>query len=339
MIRLRAVTVITLMVVLAVGVRAKQKVPLALLERITVPGLKDGDFDHFAVDLQNQRLFLAAENSAVEVFDLRTNKLIHTISDVKIPHSIAYRADLNRLFVVDGGEPGVKIYDSDSYRSIETIELLPDADSMAYDPAKKFMYIVNGGEDAKITYSLVSVVDTTSAKKVADIKIDSDKVEALALEKSGPRLFVNITGKDAVGVIDRETRTVLTTWPTAQAGKHLVAMALDDADRRLFVTSRDPGRLIVLDSDSGKIVTTIPCVGMNDDMAYDSGSKRIYVAGSEFVDVFQQNDADHYTQIGHIPGAFRAATAILVPKLKRYYLAVPHRGDQEAEVRVYQVLP
>jgi len=78
---------------------------------------------------------------------------------------------------------------------------------------------------------------------------------------------------------------------------------------------------------------------MVDDMSYDPGTKRIYIAGTDFVDVFQQKDADHYEQIGHVPGSFRAKTAILVPQLDRYYLAVPHHGDQVAEVRVYKVQP
>jgi DNA-binding beta-propeller fold protein YncE len=339
-IKLRATALFTLLVLLTIGVRAQENAPLELLQKIPIPGLKDGDFDHFAVDLPGQRLFLTAEmNAAVEVFDLRTNKLIHTISDVKTPHSMVYRDDLKKLFVVDGGAPGVKVYDADSYKLIETIELLPDADSMAYDSSTKYMYIVNGGDDSHMSYSNLSIFDTTTAKKLGDIKIDSDKVEALTLEMSGPRLFIDITGKDVVGVIDREKRTVIATWPTVQAGKHLVAMAFDEPDHRLFVTTRDPGKLVVLDSNSGKIVTSVPCVGLNDDMVYDSESKRIYVAGSEFVDVFQQNDADHYARIGHIPGAFRAKTAILVPQLKRYYLAVPHHGTHEAEVRVYKVLP
>jgi DNA-binding beta-propeller fold protein YncE len=339
-IKLRTTTLFILFALLTIGVRAQQNAPLLLLQKIPIPGLKDGDFDHFAVDLQGQRLFLTAEmNKAVEVFDLRTNKLIHTISDVKTPHSMVYRDDLKKLFVVDGGAPGVKIYDTDTYNSTGTIELLPDADSIAYDSATKYMYIVNGGDDSHMTYSNISVVDTTAGKKLADIKINSDKVEALTLEKSGPRLFVDITGEDAVGVVDREKRTVITTWPTAQAGKHLVAMAFDELDHRLFVTTRDPGKLVVLDSNSGKIVMSVPCVGTNDDMAYDSESKRIYIAGSGFIDVFQQNDADHYTLIGHVPGAFRAKTAILVPQLKRYFLAVPHHGTKEAEVRVYKVMP
>ena len=111
MIKLRATAVFTLFVLLTMGVRAQEKAPLELLQKIPMPGLKDGDFDHFAVDLQGQRLFLTAEtNAAVEVFDLRTKKLVHTISDVKTPHSMVYRDDLKKLFVVDGGAPGFPVW-------------------------------------------------------------------------------------------------------------------------------------------------------------------------------------------------------------------------------------
>jgi DNA-binding beta-propeller fold protein YncE len=182
------------------------------------------------------------------------------------------------------------------------------------------------------------VVDTTAGKNLADIKIESDAVEALALEKSGPRLFVNMTGKDAVAVVDREKHTVISTWPTGQVAKHLIAMSFDEAGHRLFVSTRTPGKLIVLDTDSGKVVTSLPCVSDNDDMAYDSASKRIYISGSGFVDVYQQKDADHYDQIAHLATAFKARTSILVPELKKYYLAVPHRGTTAAAVRVYDVV-
>jgi DNA-binding beta-propeller fold protein YncE len=239
---------------------------------------------------------------------------------------------------VDGGTGEVKIYDTDSYKRTGSIKLREDADSMAYDPSTKYMYVVNGGEGAKMAYSFISVVDTTAGKSLADIKIDSDAVEALALEKSGPRLFVNMTGKDAVGVVDREKHAVITTWPTGQVAKHLIAMSFDEADHRLFVTTRNPGKLIVLNTDSGKVVTSLPCVGDNDDMAYDSASKRIYVSGSGFVDVYHQKDADHYDQIGHVATVFKARTSVLVPELKKYYLGIPHRGTTEAAVRVYDVV-
>src|ERR1700694_3120044 len=261
---------VTVMVLFALGLQSQPAAPLKLIQTIPLPGLHDGDFDHFAVDLQGHRLFLTAEeNSAVEIFDLTTNKLIHTISDVKVPHSMVYRADLKKLFVVDGGPGEVKIYDSDSYKPIGSIKLKEDADSSVFDPSTKYMYVVNGGDGAHMTYSFVSVIDTTASKKLADIKIDADSVEAMAIEKSGPRLFANLESKSSVAVIDRKKREVIATWPAGEVAKEFAAMAFDEGDHRLFVTSKTPPKLIVLDSDSGKVVTSLPCVVKNDDMAYD----------------------------------------------------------------------
>jgi len=320
--------------------RGQEKGPLSFVQSIPLPALHDGDFDHFAVDLASHRLFLTAEkNAAVEIFDLQTNKLIHTLTDIDEPHSMIYRTDLKKLFVIDGGAAEVKIYQGETYKRLGAIKLEDDADSMTYDPATKYLYVVNGGKGAKMAYCLISIIDTTTDKKLGDIKIDSDSVEALALEKSGPRIFVNITGKDAVGVVDREKRTVMATWPIGQEAKHNVAMAFDEAAHRLFISTSNPEKLIILNSDSGAIVASLPCGHMVDDMAYDANTKRIYLTGSDFIDVFQQKDPDHYELVGQVPSSFRAKTAILVPQLKRYYLAVPRHDDKSAEVRIFQVQP
>ena len=118
-------------------------------------------------------------------------------------------------------------------------------------------------------------------------------------------------------------------------------MAFDEANHRLFVVTRDPAKVIVLDSDSGKIVTSLPCVGQfdSDDAVYDAGSKRLYVAGTPFLEVFNQRSANSYQLLGQLPAAFHAKTAILVPQLNRYYLAVPRHEDKSAEVRVFEVKP
>lgn len=336
---IRAVT-LALFLLLGVASKAQEGTPLKLANTIPLPGLKGGDFDHFAPDVEGHRLFLTAEeNGKVEVLDTSTNKLIHTIDDLKAPHAILYRKDLKKLFIVDGDASAVKIYDSENYQKVGEIKVAIDADSIAYDPATSLMYVVTGGREAHTPYSLISVIDTNSAKKLRDIKINSNHVEAIVLEKSGPRMFCNITGQNAVGVVDRNKGTMLATWPLPAGDKLNVAMALDEANHRLFVVTRTPGKLIVLNSDTGKVVADVDAVGMVDDMAYDAKQKRIYVAGDQFVDVFKQNDADHYVLLGKVPGSFRAKTGILVPELNRYYLAVPHHENHEAEVRVYEVQP
>ncbi len=335
----RAIT-LALLLLLGVTAKAQEGAPLKLAHTIPLPGLKDGDFDHFAPDVDGHRLFLTGEeNDKVLVFDTSTNKLIHTIEESKAPHAILYRGDLKKLFVVEGDASAVKVYDGDSYKPVSEIKVSVDADSIAYDPATQYLYVVNGGREAHTPYSLISVIDTNSSKKLRDIKINSNHVEAIVLEKSGPRMFMNITGNNAVGVMDRNKSALTATWPLPPGDKLNVAMALDEADQRLFVVTRNPGKLIVLNSDTGKVVTSVEAVGMVDDMAYDAKQKRIYVAGDQFVDVFYQKDADHYDRLGRIPGSFRAKTGILVPELNRYYLAVPHHENQEAEVRVYEVQP
>jgi hypothetical protein len=87
------------------------------------------------------------------------------------------------------------------------------------------------------------------------------------------------------------------------------------------------------------VIASLPAVGMVDDMSYDAKHKRIYLAGDGALDVFEQKDPDHYALLAKVPGAFRAKTGIFVPDLNRYYLAVPHHENKDAEVRVYEVQP
>jgi DNA-binding beta-propeller fold protein YncE len=333
-----ALLVSAVILAFAIGAFAQDKSPLTLSNTIALPELHDGDFDHFVVDLAGNRLFATAEeNSKVLVFDLKTNKLIHSIDDLKAPHSMLYRGDAKKLFVVDGDLGEVKIYAADTYKPAGSIKLKEGADASSYDPKTNYLYVVNGGKDAKLPNAYISVIDTNTDKIVGEIKVDSNDVEGMAIEKSGPRMFVDIRGNNSVEVFDREKRTLLATWSVAQEAKRPTSIALDESNHRLFVGARDPGKMIVLDTESGKIVASLPAAAMADDMAYDAASKRIYFAGSLFIDVFQQGDADHYVSIGRVPGAFRAKTAILVPELSRYYLAVPHHEKQSAEVRVYNV--
>jgi DNA-binding beta-propeller fold protein YncE len=321
----------------AVAASAQTKPPLRLLQTIPLPDLKGGDFDHFDVDLSGNRLFLTAEeNNVVEVLDIRANKLIHTIQDVDTPHSLLYLPAAKQLWVVDGGDGTIRIFDGSTYAVVGTIKLSVGADSTAYDPAKHLLYIATGGEDAKMDFSLISIVDTSSRKRVGDIRVNSTNIESMVLDKNGARLFANVRDQNRIGVIDTEKRAVTSTWPLGEVHGN-TPMAIDVGNRRLFVAGRKPARLIVLDSDSGRIIATLPTAELTDDMLFDPASKRIYIACDEFVVVYLQRDADRYQELGRIPTGFRAKTAILVPQLKRYFVAAPRHGQKKAEVRVYEV--
>src|SRR5439155_736188 len=86
-------------------------------------------------------------------------------------------------------------------------------------------------------YKSVLVFETKAGKKVANIKVDGDTLEAMALEKSSPKIFVNNKAKNQVDVIDREKNEVIESWPVTKC-KTNVAIGLDEAGHRLFVACR-----------------------------------------------------------------------------------------------------
>ena len=336
------VNFLAIVVLLAIQARAQVPGPLKLAQTIPLPGLKDGDFDHFALDSVGQRLFLAAEeNSTIEVVDLRSNKLIGKIAGAKAPHSMGYNSELKKLYVVDDGGPNqVEILDGTSFKLLGTIPMEAHADVSLYDPESKLFYVGNGGRQAKEEYTLISVVDTATDKKLGDIKIDGDRIESIRLEEKGPRMFVNVYYKGVVAVVDRTTRSVIASWSYAQDGKNFGSMAFDEPDHRLFVHARDPGKVLVIDSDSGKLITSLPCQGDYDDAIYDPGTRRLYLVGTPFLKVWQKSaEGDRYDTLGQVATAFHSITGFFVPSLNRLFIAVNHHGVTDAIVQAYDVVP
>jgi len=320
---------------------AQEKAPLRLVQTVSVPGAQR-KWDHFGVDLQGNRLFATSEDApAVEVFDLRTNKLIRTLTDFKEPHNVLPFPDLKQIFVVDGEASEIKILNYDSYQLVGRTELTIDSDPVAYDPTSKYLYVVNGGREAHTPYCLISVVDTRTGKKLADMKLDTNRLESMAIEKSGPRLFVNMTGVNSIGVVDREKRAVVQTWPLT-AGQENVPMQYDEATHRLFVVTRKPSKLIVVNTDTGKEVASLAVADYVDDLSYDAGHHRLYVpagGGDGAISVVEQQGANDYRLIATVPTKPGAKTARLVPELNRYYVGVPGKGSVEPQILVFEVTP
>jgi WD40 repeat protein len=301
-----------------------------------MPGVQN-HFDHLTPDLKGSRIFIVPEdNKSVEVYDIRSGKFVHSIKGIGVGHAVVYRADIDRIFITDGSDGSLHIYNGTTYALLKTVKLLADADATVYDPGTHYLYIANGGLDAKLNYGLLSIVDTTTGERKGDIKIESNRLEAMVIEKSGPRLFLNATEKNAIAVIDRTKQAVVATWPAT--GCHVnAAVAIDESHHRLFVACRD-GNLVVMESENGKVLQTLPISTGVDDLVYDAPSQRIYVAcGEGFINVYHQTDADHYESIGKIPTGPLGKNGLLVPELKKYFVAVPPHGATAAEVLVFAV--
>ena len=329
-----AATAITIVTGAHASASAGHEPPLKLDRTITLPGTVKGHFDHLIVDLKTDRLFVTPEDfHAVLVIDLPAGRVVHEVRGIDRPHAILFRSDIGKLYVTDGEDGSVKVFDANTYHLEHRIGLLKDADSIGYDSATKYLYVDNGGGGAGQKYSMLSVIDTTANRKIADIKVEGDTLEAMALDVNRPRLYVNNRDKNQVVVVNRLTRRVIGSWPLTM-GKTNVAMALDEPHQRLFVGCRS-GQIIVLDSNTGKELQALPIVKGVDDLAYDDASRRLYAAGDGAATVYEQTDANHYRLLGNVPTGPVAKTARLVPEKGRYFVAVPQHATQNASILVF----
>lgn len=310
--------------------------PLVLVRIIPIRGV-DGRFDHMGVDNGSGRVFAAVYgNDSVEVLSVPRGTQVHSIKDPGFakPQMVVYLPDSNRIVVSNEGDGSCEIFDADTYKLIDTVKYSDDADQLRYDPATKRVY-VGYGDDAE---GAIGVFDAITNKRIPGDFVVGAHPESFQLEEKGPKIFVNLASISQIAVIDRNTHKV-DKWKLDEAGTNF-PMALDEADRRLFVAARRPARLLVLDMDTGKTIASLPGASDTDDMWYDSDRKRIYIpSGEGFIFVYQQIDPDRYERIAKIPSAIGARTSAYygqVGKHNSLYLAVPARANRGAELWIYE---
>jgi DNA-binding beta-propeller fold protein YncE len=304
--------------------------PLRQIQTIPLPGVK-GRIDHLGLDVEGMRLYVAAlGNNTVEVIDLAEGKQVRSVAGLKKPTGIRVLPGSRNVVVASGNDGKVRVY-SPGLQLVGIVDGLDDADNVRLDPEGALPYVGYGD-------GAIAVIDPQKPRKVGDIKIDGHP-EAFQLEAGGDRMFVNVPTAGQVAVIDRKKQAVIAKWPVREAEANF-PMALDEAHHRLFIGCRKPAELLVLDTGTGKVVASVACCGDTDDLFYDPAANRVYLSGGDGnISVIEQTDADHYRVAGAVQTAPGARTSLFVPELSRLYLAVPRRGDQGAEVRVFDTGP
>src|SRR6266446_5119205 len=115
------------------------KSPLKLIQKIPMPNVK-GRLDHFGVDLEGRRLFVAAlgdDQNTVEVIDLKMGKRIFSIPGQSKPQGVFYSPDFKKLFVANGTDGTCKIFMGDTFELIVNLPI--GTDHVGYDPATKYL--------------------------------------------------------------------------------------------------------------------------------------------------------------------------------------------------------
>jgi DNA-binding beta-propeller fold protein YncE len=300
---------------------------LALEATIALPGV-DGRIDHLAIDLGRRRLFVAAlEHGSLEVVDLEIKKRLRSITNLSEPQGVLFLEKQGQVVVSNGGSGTLDVFDAGSLEKVVSVKVGEDADNLRYDPLTELVY-VGYGEGA------LAIVDTKEWKVAGEVPLGGHP-ESFQFDATTKRAFVNVPGKREIAVVDLALRRVVERWPVKESEKNF-PMAIQGADRRVFVACRQPPKLLVLDPANGRTFDTLDLSSDADDVFLDEASGRVYVScGAGSIDVFQRGEKGAYASAGRVATAPGARTCLYSPGEEKLYLAVPHRGEQRAEIRVY----
>ena len=324
---------------------AADKVPFQPVTLVHMTALPDitGDFDHFAVDLKRNHLFVSAEvHHSVEMFDLRTGEHLQSIPGFKTPHSLAFVPEKDELLVADGGDSALILVSAEDFHRLDRIPLIDGSatgkgdspDAAFYDAANRLYYIGNGGISANLPDSKISIFSADQGKLIGDLSVPGNNIESIGIDSVHHRLYVNIRDKKEIGVFDLNTKQLITTWTVPGINRN-TALVVDSKNQRIFVAGRAPGILYVFDQD-GKVVAQKFCVDVNDDMTYDPVLKRVYISGSQGLSIFHQDSPDTYTEIANIP-TNGGKTSTYVPEVKQFFVIHPKTSIDSAGLLVYRV--
>ena len=310
---------------------ARDVLPLQLEEQIPVPGVA-GRLDHFTADVKRKRLFVSAlGNNSVEVIDVFAGKVMHSIRQLAQPQGPLYLAAVDKLYVANAEDGKVRVYDGATYSLRKTIDFGTDPDNVRYDPTSKRVFVGFGEEDGGI-----AMIDPLTDERVGQLYKTAGHPESFQVEASGGHIYANVPDAgNVVESIDQKTGAV-TKWPL-KGLRGNYAMALNEDDHRLFTVTRKTPMLVVLDTQTGNEVARLRAAGECDDVFFDAGRKRIYVIGGEgVITVVQQNDPNHYELIANVPSSIGVRTGYFFTKRDRFYVGVPAKGNEPAQIWTYE---
>jgi len=258
-------------------------------------------------------------------------RVIHSIKGLAQPQGPLYVPGVDKLYVANAEDGKVRVYDGATYGLRKTIEFGKDPDNLRYDEGSKTVFVGFGEEDGGI-----AMVDPKTDARIGEVYKTEGHPESFQVEAQGGRIYVNVPDAgNVVESIDRKSG-VVTKWPV-KGLRGNYAMALNEADHRLFTITRKTPMMVVLNTETGNEVARLRAAGECDDVFFDASRKRIYVIGGEgIISVFQQNDPDHYELISNVPSGIGIRTGYFFSKRDRLYVGVPAKGIEPAQIWTFE---
>ena len=254
--------------------------PYKVLKTAKVGGL--GGFDYIYADVAARRLYIprgavqtpSPSPARITVFNLDT---LAPAGEIANTRANGAAVDMKSGHGFASSKP-VAMWDTKTLALIKTIEVQGNPDGILADDFNQRVYVFSHAAPH------ATVIDAKDGSVLGTIDLGGAPEQA-ATDGHG-HIYVDVSDKANVAVIDAKTMTVTAHYDLGDKGSGLAGLALDVKNHVLFVACRNSGSaeaggppkpmMVILNADDGKIITTLPLAGSSDGAVFNPATMEAF---------------------------------------------------------------
>jgi DNA-binding beta-propeller fold protein YncE len=307
---------------------------LKQVTKFDLPGPAGKRFDYLTID-EDDRYLLSAHLAAAQtyVIDLRTNKVVATVTDTPGAEGVEYIPGLKKFYTSNAYDNTIGVVDLRQMKVVKKLKTESKPDGSAYAAPFHKLYVSDERGRAE------AIVDVRTDEILRTLHFDSE-TGMPQYDPVARKIYVNLQDQNVFAVIEPATDEVVARYSVGRClGNH--GMTLDPEHRRAFLSCEGNDLMTVFDLDSHSPIVFFDMPAGPDVIKFDSGLGRVYVAcSSGAIAVFHEDDASHYRKIEEFPVQKAVHSLAVDPNTHRVYTPEQQENGQPvARMVVYEAIP
>lgn len=221
--------------------------PYKVLKTAKVGG--EGGFDYIFAEVKGRRLYIPRNGpmGQLTVFNLNTLESAGAIANVSAGGATV---DLKSHHGFSTTKP-ITMWDARTLKVIKTIDVDGRPDGILFDPYNERVWVLSHMPP------YASVIDAKEGTVVGTLDVGGAPEQAVSNGKG--TIYVNISDKANIAVVDAKSMTVTAHYDVSSKGTGGSGLAFDAKNHVLFAYYRQPSpTVVIVNADSGDIITTLP---------------------------------------------------------------------------------
>src|SRR5882757_6206712 len=202
------------------------------LKRMTtfeLPGPGGKRFDYLTIDADDHYL-ISAHLAAGQtyVIDLRTNKVVATVTDTPGAEGVEYIPELKKFYTSNAGDNTIGVVDLKQIKVVKKLQTEAKPDGSTYAAPFHKLYVSDERGKAE------AIVDVTKDEIIKTLHFSSE-TGMPQYDPVARKVYVNLQDENIFAVIDPATDEVVGRYPVGRCkGNH--GMAIDPEHHRAFLS-------------------------------------------------------------------------------------------------------